>query len=397
MRRMFHAFLLSSLLLGPRAEAEPPVLVARYLIDEAALAGVQDTAGLVAALRETARVDVRMPLDEPLRVALRGALTGPGEPAHLLLSSLGVAVVGGASAEGVSWAEAVRESHAPAFPPDTDRWAEYETEGWDEAAAWGALTEFLDRGLVRLGAGFGPDASGHVGLAVVAVHAEEAELGLPGPDWSDYLDCCAGRFEGTLLQLAPDLFHQSAVAAGASPPSDLRHRLNKVVLRLEPAGGALPAAPAAEPLGEKLQELAGYACSHLNRPIGRASVSTGGASEEMDAVAIHAEGQLILAFGRAAEAGPGRCIALYTPGPAAPGEYPLVGLARALDQPAEASPVFTGAHLAEGYRRPPSPATGGRVTLEALSPRVRGTFRLETAGPDAPSPITGSFEAASPD
>ncbi|MGH9320222.1 MAG: hypothetical protein ACRD3V_10095, partial [Vicinamibacteria bacterium] len=183
--------------------------VLRFEISEEAFQDVENSADLVAAVREHLTLDLTMPLDEPILISIRGVAGGP--PHFLYPNRLRAQYESDAPLHGSSYALAVRESHGEDFPPDGDEWVEFDAEDWDEDAAWNALVRALDIGLPESSTEFEtPRAGRHVGLRVKGVHVREFTL-TDEDSWWDYHECCLEDFQGPVFQIEPDASFQSAV------------------------------------------------------------------------------------------------------------------------------------------------------------------------------------------
>lgn len=166
------------------------------------------------------------------------------------------------------------------------------------------------------------------------------------------------------------------------------------VLLLAAAAG-VPALAVADdpPPEEKVKQMLGYGCSHLNEPLGTGTLELDGQAEETNAIAMVRGGQLIVSVGKAGESGPARCVTLYSAGPVTPGSYEVVDGPTAVEtQPGADQPVFLGVYTVLGYASPFQVGTGGTVTISAIEPQVQGSFAFETPG----GPAEGTFEAEEP-
>lgn len=202
----------------------PNTIVARFLIDAAVLADAATSGELIALLREHLRIDLGMPLKEPLAIMPRGYAgdQSAGMVYHFGLGQLGLRVVSSGTWPDLDYAMAVRESHGDDFPRDDDMWDEIDTEEeWDEDAAWASLVEALDIGLPQSADGFRqPDQPGTLPLRVKAVHFVAAD---------DYET--EEKLGGPILRLQPDPHFQSAMEG-----IDIGYDLRTILIQLEPRG-----------------------------------------------------------------------------------------------------------------------------------------------------------------
>ncbi|MGH7571075.1 MAG: hypothetical protein ACREMK_04435 [Gemmatimonadota bacterium] len=228
------------------ADRASDTVVARFHLPKGALADATNSEELIAALRENLTIDLAMPLDEPLRVHLRGwaGAEGGDSPAYnFVLSPLGVGYSGQGPLDGFSYSLAVRESHGEDFPPDGDEWDEFDADDWDEDEAWSRLVKALDVGLPQSAPGFErPGPGEHVALRVVEVHTHDFALAARDSGWGEYSWCCLEDYEGAVLQIQPDASFQSEMM-GDSSADGLFHRRNILVVDLQP--GVAEASPAA--------------------------------------------------------------------------------------------------------------------------------------------------------
>lgn len=205
-------------------EFPPNTIVARFQIDPTVLADATTSGELIALLREHLRIDLGMPLKEPLAIMPRGYAgdQSAGMVYHFGLGQLGLRVVSAGTWADLDYAMAVRESHGEDFPPDDDMWDEIETdEEWDEDEAWANLVEALDIGLPQSADGFQqPAQPGTLPLRVKAVHFVAAD---------DYET--DEKLGGAILRLQPDPYFQSAME-GIEVGYDLR----TILIQLAPRG-----------------------------------------------------------------------------------------------------------------------------------------------------------------
>ncbi len=222
-------------------------IVVRFAIPEDAFADATTSVEIVQVLRDQLTIELAMPLDEELRVVLRGVAgvrQGSGPPYHLLLGSLGVGVAGRQPRAEYSYALAVRESHGD-FPDNP--WAALDSwEEWIEEDAWNSLVTALDIGPAQSHGAFTRPAEGqHAPLRVKSVQIQEFTMAPEDSAWADFTYYSYDD-RAAVLEIKPDISHQSA-QEGVTP-DDIRYHLNILVLELGPgdSGEAMAAAGAAE-------------------------------------------------------------------------------------------------------------------------------------------------------
>lgn len=216
-------------------------LVARYSVDPDVFGDVTSSAELVSLLREHLTVDVAMPLDEELRVTVRGLLVNPdqrGAPYSFLSSDLGFEY----ESDELMSAElgtVVRGSHGPG--------SAFDDADWDEDAAWTWLLEAVETGLTSSMAAdgrFARDGEGRVPLRVAGVHAVATD------DWE-----FEEGLERMYVKLQPSPRFQSSVYADWEPPEGFTYDVQAVLIELEP--GPRPELPSVELSPEVLDRLVG--------------------------------------------------------------------------------------------------------------------------------------------
>ncbi len=215
-------------------------LVARLSIDPEPLSSVTNSAELVSALREHLTFAASMPLDEDLRVHLRGAVGNPAEGGSFpfLYSGLGYDLEANESSTG-GFSAVVRGSHGPG--------SDFDDSDWDEDEAWAWLLDAINTGLTGSLAAdgrFATDDDGHVSLRVVGVQTASAE------EW----DVEEG-LERMYLKLQPGPRFSSSAMAGWEPPEGFASDVQRLFIELEP--GPLAELPSVELSSEVLDRLAG--------------------------------------------------------------------------------------------------------------------------------------------
>ena len=216
-------------------------LIARYSVDPDVFGDVTSSAELVAQLREHLTVDVAMPLDEELRVTLRGLLVNPdqrGAPYSFLSSDLGFEYE---SYELMSaeLGTAVRGSHGSS--------SAFDDSDWDEDVAWTWLVEAVETGLIESIAAdgrFARDGEGRVSLSVASVHAVATD------DWE-----FEEGLERMYVKLQPAPRFSSSVYADWEAPEGFTYDVQALLIELEP--GPMPDLPSVELSAEILDRLVG--------------------------------------------------------------------------------------------------------------------------------------------
>jgi len=206
------------------ADGFPPnTVIARFGIDPDALTAVGTSGELVAALRAHLTLDLAMPLDESLTVALRGHAGDPDGPApvfHFVYCGLSHRIEGPGSLDDVPYAATLRESH-----PDDELCMDEKT--WDEDVEWAKLVESLELGLSQSSRAFSrPSEPGALPLRVVGVHGAD-----PFEGW-EFL----ASLKGARLQLEPSPGFGSSTIAGWEKPAGFGYDVRALVIILEPAG-----------------------------------------------------------------------------------------------------------------------------------------------------------------
>lgn len=363
----------------------PNTVVARFVLAPDALEGISTSGELVAALREHLALDLAMPLDEPLRVALRGFAGDPRGLApvyHFLLGQLGVGYEGAEPLDDFPYATAVRESHGDDFPPDGDEWDEFGDDDWEEKAAWGALVKALDVGLPQSSDAFSrPLEPGALPLRVTAVHRVSAlDHGF------------AESLEGALLRLEPSPFFSSSMDASWEEPAGFGYDVGALLIQLAPVEAEDAPADAAgglSPEDAQLIEISasaipGYFCQQTRvfeaeRSVGAATLGTR-ALDGRAAWAVDEQGDLMLTLGRSAGAeGEEYCLAFISPGGAPePGRYEVERLSPSGPPQASGSERPFVALFVSGSEDGTLAfvTESGLVEIEAVGPALEGRFEL---------------------
>jgi hypothetical protein len=215
--------------------------VARYSVDPDVFGNVTSSAEFVAQLREHLTIAVAMPLDEELRVTLRGLLVNPdqrGAPYSFLSSDLGFEY----ESDVLMSAElgtAVRGSHGSS--------SAFDDADWDEDAAWTWLLEAVETGLtssIAADGSFGRGDEGRVSLRVAGVHAVAAD------DWE-----FEEGLERVYVKLQPAPRFSSSVYADWEAPEGFTYDVQALLIELEP--GPMPDLPSVELSAEILDRLVG--------------------------------------------------------------------------------------------------------------------------------------------